>query len=479
MSKPLLYVGLVLAVVLAGCDGFLYQEPTTDISKNEALDDVESVESSLYGAYNLTMRSNDTYRGFLTYYADLTGGNATLNPLLASTSETRLRRIEEFNSLSDLTVDAYTPLYEILNATNNVINAIPDLPDGTQAQKDRILGQALGLRALVHFDLVRLYGQPYTFTDDADHPGIVVLTESPGPDEQLPRTTVGDAYDQIIDDLERSIELLEGESFDPALVSTASAQALLARVYLYQEEWSRVVTLCNEVIDSGVTNLAPHEDLVEMWQNDYTRSEFLLRLDGSANATYTLSTQWGNRDSDTSPSLTATSDVLDLYSDGDMRGMGEGKLIETRVVEDGSGDVDTLFSTQKYPEPPVQEPNDVSVIRMAEVYLNRAEAYARLGRDVPARRDLNTIRRRANPDVEAITASGQELIDAILLERRKELAFEGHLLFDRTRTQTGVTREYCAGEPSCTESYPSPRFVLPIPLDALNANSELTQNPGY
>jgi hypothetical protein len=78
-----------------------------------------------------------------------------------------------------------------------------------------------------------------------------------------------------------------------------------------------------------------------------------------------------------------------------------------------------------------------------------------------------------------VTASGEALIDAILLERRKELAFEGHLLYDLTRTQRDVTRDYCSGEPSCSVSYPSPKFVLPIPQDALSANSALTQNPGY
>lgn len=474
MKNPLLYLGVVLVLVLASCDSFLYQEPTTEISKNEALSDIGSVESSLYGAYNLSMDSPDAYRSFLTYYADLTGGNVRINPGLTSEARTELRRIASFNSLADLTVESYTALYEILNAVNNVINAAPTVPDGTQAEKERILGQALGLRALVHFDLVRLYAQPYTFTEDASHPGIVVLTETPRPDQELSRSSVADAYDQIVDDLERSIELLEGRPFDPALINPINARALLSRVYLYQEEWAKVVTLTTDVIERPATTLAPREDMLEMWRNDYTRNEFLLRLDGSAYSTYTLSTDWGNRSSNASPVLSATADVMALYDSTDLRGRGPGKLIRQTVDEQ-----DTLYSSQKYPEPPNQAPNNVGVIRLAEMYLNRAEAYARLNRSEPAREDLEIIRQRANPEAEPVTASGDALVDAVLRERRKELAFEGHLLFDRTRTGRGVTRSYCSGETSCNEPFPSPKFVLPIPRDAINANSNLTQNKSY
>jgi len=474
MKSTTLYFGLIVVLCLASCDGFLYQEPTTEISRTEALSDIESVESSLYGAYNLTMRSRNTYRGFLTYYADLTGGNVTINPGLTTEAETELRRIEAFNSIPDLTVESYTDLYAILNAVNNVINAVPTVPDGTQAQKDRVLGQALGLRALVHFDLVRLFAQPYNYTDDASHVGIVVLTESPSPDEEVSRSTVLNAYEQIVDDLERSIDLLDDEPFDPVFISDVSAQALLARVRLYQGEWSRVVTLSNAVIESGATDLAPTDDMQEMWQNDYTRNEYLLRLDGSGYATYTLSSDWGNRASDSSPVLSATSDIIDLYDDGDVRGLGGDGLIRPTVDEG-----DTLFSTQKYPEPTTQEPNDIGVLRLSEVYLNRAEAYANLNRPDPAREDLNTIRLRANPDADPVNASGDALLEAILEERRRELAFEGHLLFDRTRYKEDVTRQYCTGEPSCNEAYPSPRFVLPIPRDAMNANDALRQNDEY
>jgi hypothetical protein len=475
MKKAAPYLVVVLVCCLPACDSFLYQEPTTEISKNEALSDIENVESALYGAYNLTMDRSDAYRSFLTYYADITGGNARINPGLADEAGTELRRIADFNSLGDLTVPSYTALYEILNAVNNVINAVPTVPDGTQTQKDRILGQALGLRALVHFDLVRLYAQPYTYTGDASHLGIVVLTETPRPDQEFPRSSVQDAYEQIVDDLERSIDLLEGDGFDPAFINAVNAKALLARVHLYQQEWAKVVTLSTEVIEHPATSLAPTADMLEMWKNDYTRNEFLLRLDGGAFSTYTLSTEWGNNTrSDASPVLTATSDAIALYDSSDVRGFGAGKLIQT-TVDDG----DTLYSSQKYPEPPDQAPNNVGVIRLAEVYLNRAEAYARLSRPDPARADLETIRQRANPGAEPVTASGDALVDAILLERRKELAFEGHLLFDLTRTGRDVTRDYCSGEPSCTESFPSPKFVLPIPQAALAANSELTQNEGY
>lgn len=471
-----LLAGVILAAAtsLSGCDSFLFQEPTTDISRNEALNDISNAENALIGAYNLTMRSNATYRSFLSYYADLTGGNAAVNPGLSASANASLRRISEFNSFSTGTVDAYSNLYEILNAVNNVINAAPSLPDATQEQKDRLLGQALGLRALVHFDLVRLYAQPYTYTDDASHVGIVVLTESPAPFEEVARSTVHDAYDQIVDDLERSIELLDGDAFNPVLINAVNARALLSRVFLYQEDWARVVAVSNEVISNPSTELADTDEMVEMWENGYTRNEFLLRLDGSANAVYTLSNEWGNRVSDTPPDLTVTADLADLYTPDDVRGQGDGRLIQP-VIYDG----DTTLATLKYPEPSSQEPNDVALLRLAEVYLNRAEAYAELGRPDPARDDLNAIRQRANPAAEPVATSGGELVRQILEERRRELAFEGHYFFDRTRRQQGVDRQYCENRPFCDVAYPSERFVLPIPENAVAANALLTQNEGY
>lgn len=471
-----LVLGLTALLVVsgAGCDSFLFQEPTTDISRNEALNDIGNAESALYGAYNLTMRSNDTYREFLTYYADLTGGNARVNPGFSAEAQTTLRRIAEFNSLSTLTVNSYTALYEILAAVNNVINAVPALPNATQDEKDRLIGQALGLRAMIHFDLVRLYAQPYSFTDDASHIGIVVLTETPAPFEFNNRSSVQDAYNLIISDLERAIDLLDGGTFDPAFINAVNARALLSRVLLYQGEWARVVTLSNQVIGSSATELAPTDEFVEMWENDYTRREFLLRLDGSANALYSLSSTWGNRAADSRPVLTVTSDAINLYDPNDIRGLRDGGLIQPIV--DGA---DTLYATQKYPEPRTQEPNDVGVIRLAEVYLNRAEAYAELGRPSPAREDVNTIRQRADPSAERVMASGDELLRLILEERRKELAFEGHYLFDRTRRQQGIDRSYCDGESFCDAAYPNEKFVLPIPASAVEANTELVQNDGY
>src|SRR5699024_6467174 len=122
---------------------------------------------------------------------------------------------------------------------------------------------------------------------------------------------------------------------------------------------------------------------------------------------------------------------------------------------------------------------DVIVIRLAEVYLNRAEARAHLGKHDEAISDLAKIADRSDPSVQINSnLSGQDLVERILLERRKELAFEGHRLFDLTRNKKDFVKYYTGGDSTVVE-YPNERTILPIPESELNKNDNLTQNPGY
>ena len=118
------------------------------------------------------------------------------------------------------------------------------------------------------------------------------------------------------------------------------------------------------------------------------------------------------------------------------------------------------------------------MIRLSEVYLNRAEAHARSGNDAGAQADLNLIRQRALATAPDVTLTGSDLLDEILIERRRELCYEGHRLFDITRHKQGVVRVDNTGD-TANYSYPGNYFIFPIPQPEMDLNPNITQNPGY
>ena len=126
--------------------------------------------------------------------------------------------------------------------------------------------------------------------------------------------------------------------------------------------------------------------------------------------------------------------------------------------------------------------DNVKVIRLSEMYLIAAEAYAEMGDNTNAQKYLDFIRQRADLTAPATTETGDALKDLIQQERRKELAFEGQRLFDLTRRKKGVSRTDCISG-VCSKSYDvieeRQKFVMPIPQRELDVNKSLIQNKGY
>ena len=146
------------------------------------------------------------------------------------------------------------------------------------------------------------------------------------------------------------------------------------------------------------------------------------------------------------------------------------------VVDPNLVGIYASMRVDKYPS--TTRTDNVPVIRLSEVYLNRAEANARSGQDAAAQADLNLIRQRGLATAPDVTATGQDLLDEILRERRIELGYEGHRIFDITRHRLDVVRVDCTSD-VCFYPYPGPFFILPIPQDEMDVNPNITQNPGY
>lgn len=475
------FIFLTWLISLVACNDFLDKAPQDEVSNDDALNTTERVDIAMVGVYN-GLRNPAYYFTMMIAYPEFAGGNIKPGSDALSVGVEFYDRVYKFtstavppSSTSTPELDIYGDIYEVINRANNVINAIPNLSDGTESQHNSLLGEALFIRALAHFDLVRVYGQAYNFTPSASHLGVAVLRQTPAVFEFAPRNSVAEVYAQIIEDLQRAAELINANaqrsSNSSIWLSTNAAKALLARVYLYQGDWANAAALANEVIESGDYTLASNNDYESIWSGDGNgKEEVIFEIDMGTNRQNSVAQIIGNGQDQAYGS--ATADLRGLFSGNDVRGT----LQMITSFDTGNG-LDYL--SRKYIFS-LEEMYPITVLRLSEMYLIRAEANAELGQDALALADLNLIRQRANPSAASINLTGNSLVEEILRERRRELAFEGHCLFDFTRKAKGITRVDCSSDnPNCSLSYPNNLFVLPIPQDQLDANPQTVQNPGY
>jgi hypothetical protein len=243
-------------------------------------------------------------------------------------------------------------------------------------------------------------------------------------------------------------------------------------VLYYQGDLAGAGNLANEVITSGAYSLTSGSNLLAQWADLGDSPDAILDVVNNTldnNGSESVSGMYNvSGYGDYLPSM----DLVSLYNDADIR---KGLFVVDNKL--GGGVLGNLRQA-KYFNP--QGEDNLPVIRLPEMYLIRAEARAASGDTAGAIEDLMTIRRRAWAAAPDVTASGAALVEEILLEKRLELAFEGHRLFELTRQKKGVVRVNCtAPAGSCTINYPSDFFVLPIPIEEINANPNMTQNPGY
>lgn len=461
---------LLTAITLASCEDFLDRDPQDKISNENLLGDIEGVTIAAVGCYNALV-DDYYYRTDLNLISELRGGNLKF---VESVSSGYVDRYIDFysynlNSENDRNEDHYETLYGILNQANNIVHAIPELSDGTTEEKSQLLGEMYTIRALCHFDLLRLYAQPYNYSANAQHDGIVVVVKTPDVLDMPARSTVYDSYKQIVEDLKAAINLVTDENKHGTTkkfwIGPGIVKAILARVYLYMEDWNNAIEMATEVIEDPNYGLVAGVLLASEWLGNEPSIEDIWVLDNSVQQAENISKYMGYPDIGTEMNCSVTKDLYDLYSVDDLR---------LNLFVDFYGDT----TSYKYHSEGNIESN-ITVIRLAEIYLVRAEAYARTNQGALARSDLQVIRERANPYAEFVNLSGEELIQEILIEKRRELAFEGHNFFELKRTGSNIKRNDCTATLNHDLDYPDYRYVMPIPYDNIEANRNLVQNEGY
>lgn len=352
--------------------------------------------------------------------------------------------------------DAY---YIIANA-NIIINANLESLEGDLDFARHIQGQALVLRALAHFDLLRVYGQQ--FTGDGNL-GVPIVTEFKGDNLFPARNTIDEVKNAIYSDLETAFTMMD-PSYDSSkvIVSTYVAKALEARVAVYFEDWSRAVSAAEVVINSGLYSIVPAESYVSSWAGDGGSNvifELAATLTDNPGINGLAYIYRANDDGSGYGDIQVREEVLDIYGESDVRA----------DILGYQGEI--LRNYGKYPDN-INNSDNIVLFRYEELILNYAEALLETGGD--ALTQLNKI--PANRDASLYSEATKE---NIILERRKELIFEGFRFDDMLRT--GMNMEAINTDGLVTEviSYPSYLFAWPIPISEMNANSNMVQNDGY
>lgn len=447
--KNLKYLILTISsfLLFTSCDRELDIDSEQGISTETAISTPEGIQQILIGAYKNT-GDGDLFGGDVQIYGDLLADDGYL---YWWGTYAELGHIYEKSIISDNVYvrDTWARAYKVINATNVVLENLSVVKD--EDDKKRIEGEAKFLRALNYFELVRFFGKQYEAGKNNTQLGVPIVLKTTtdfNGDLSVARNSVEEVYTQVVKDLKEAITNLPSENSYYA--DTYSAQALLSRVYLQKGDYTNARDLANDVIENSGKSLMPNYKDAFNTSENISEDLFAMQVTSQSGEndliTFYADEAQGGRGGD----ITLTEDFLGLFEPDDVRG--------SFYYYNYYDDVLTSKYTNQY--------GNIHVIRLAEMYLIRAEANYRLGTSLGATPldDINTIRDRAKAS--ALTTV---TLDDILLERRRELAFEGFLIHDIKRTKGNVG----------SLNWNSDKLVFPIPLREMQVNNKLVQNPGY
>ena len=432
---------------LTSCDSFLDVEPKASISDEQTIYDKASAETALRGVYNAVANANYYGTSFQSI-GYLSGDNIQWTGSQSQVQEFINHKVNAENATVS---NAWIAIYATINRANQVISKVPAVTDPTltDALKNPIVGEAYFIRALAYFDLARTWGGV---------PLITQPTSTPSENSGIKRSTQAETYAQVLKDLDAAEPLL-AETVNRYHATRKTVWALKSRYYLYQKDWAKAEEYATKVIADAVNYklLTPYnaffvsnvrgtqESVFEIFYNGTSeindhRGQWQPQTNGGTR-------QWAPNDA----FVTLVNDPL------------KGGNRSTLVAKDNQN---RWYGNLSY-RSPGSDPS--YVIRIAELYLIRAEAQAQQAKLTDAATDLNLIRSRAGLPATA-AATKDELLLAVENERRIEFALEPHRWFDLVRT----------GRAAAVLNITDPnRYLMPIPSVQLQTDKALEQNPGY
>ncbi|WP_346317683.1 RagB/SusD family nutrient uptake outer membrane protein [Chitinophaga sp. YIM B06452] len=460
--------------------------PLTKIDKEGELASLAGIEETTVGNYSLLQGSGfNSFDVPMHDFAESRGNNVTLQtwgPVDKTTDAFFFR-----NSSSPTqgnSVDFYRGAYQVIVGINTTLEGIAAMEKTTfsmltEAEKNRFRyakGENLFLRAMIYFNLVRVYGKPY-YQSAATSPAVIIKTSSDIKDVPE-RSSVKQVYDFIIGDLQTAAQLMKAPvNKTNAFASTAAAWSLLSRAYLYMGGSAaapdaaanqRAIEYADSVIDhsGGKYILLQGEAYSKMFADDElgtigrangtTNKELIFAYDNAAGGSSLGQFYHYDAIYNVGATFLPSASFKSLLVTGDVRGT-------FLKLNPNSGFVETT-KFLVLPEAWLTRAPYI-YFRLAELYLNRAEAYAKLGNTAKAKENLAAIHTRAGlPASDVDNLAAQDVLAAVLKERRIELAFEGHNSFDYFRNGLPMTRTAADNNGTALTIQPTdPKVVLELP----------------
>jgi hypothetical protein len=447
MKKINKYIAIiaVFGILFASCTKVLDVTPKLQISDATALTTPIGLETAVVGAYD-RLQSGYLYGGRIWVGGDMLADNVKKSGDYALVYE-EIQMVEKNLSADNLiTAVLWSDGYNVIYIVNAVLQAIPSVYGGAVSDESkRIEGECLFIRSLVYFDLMRYLGNP---NNNLAVPLILVPQSI---SEQPPRATIDEIYAQIIPDLEKAVTLLPESNNNHA--TSYAAEALLSRVYFYHREYDKAALAATSVIESGKFSLV--DSVAANYQDMTITSEMIFVM---------MSTQ-----------LDPSCGTLNGYyrQASPARFIPSNGLIKTFLFTGGINDqrytkLFKLVNGKLYTTKFDNRYMNVPVIRLAELYLTRAECRVEAGDITGAQEDVNVIRARAGLPNITSTAPDKLKLD-IYYERAKELFFEGDNFFNQKRLEKAEISDLKL-------PWTSPRLLYKVPQREIDVNPNLIQN---
>lgn len=483
MKKKSLYIIALASLTMFSCKDFLDVKPTNSTDSSVTIQTLADAKVMINGLTRKVAQSSLYGRNMLLY-GDTKGGDLTI------VSQGRgLYALYVFNHSvnNNNYADFWTDGYNAIMQANNIIKSIDGLQAaGTELDFNNYEGQALTFRALLHFDLVKLYGK--TYTEDPNAHGVPVVTELLETSALPLRSKVSDVYTQIIADLEAAAPLLS-KTKSNGYINYYLNRAILSRVYMTMGNYDKALAMAEEIIDSKVYSLYSNSEWVSSWANQFGKEsifEITIAKDQGDLGSSSLGFYYlKNKVNNALGNFTASDYFLErlgqdetdvrwgIFTDDELERQASCYKYVGSVEMDGDGK-DTYTAV------------NIKVARLSEIYLNAAESALKKSSPdkTKAATYLNEIRKRSPklPLATAATVTEQMILD----EKSKELYGEGFRYWDMIRTNKTITfnDEHVGVSMTHREKSINRTFyktILPIPRLELDANPGLEeqQNPGY
>lgn len=495
----------ILAASLSSCvNDWLDVAPSDGTDADAALtssSDLAAARTGMYKALKGNSSLVDYYGQQFFVYGDVhAGDDYQYNNLGGSNRasfyyDMNYQTASEFTSSTSSSNVAWKSPYIVIGRANRIIAAAEGgaLSDAAEAKAtiDQYAAEAKVLRALAHFDLVRIYGKPYT-EDQGASLGVPLVTGVLESNAKPARSTVAEVYTQVVKDLTEAISsnALATET-EPGYVSVWGAKAILSRVYLNMGDYANALSVAEDIIKNSGAALWTRDQYLKAWDaSTPNESEFLFRLNVSGSTDNNDLNGIGNlQGRDGYKEMVATKKFVDMLSadandvrndmflpataDKEVAAFGTNKVYLNKLRGQGGN---------------LRNVTIVPIIRLSEVYLTAAECAFRNNDKTKAVEYLNDLVKNRTTTEASLATVDNITLERILIERRKELIGEGQRYFDALRNNETITRYTSEADKGWhktlskeAQSFDRDYFkaIAAIPQEEINANPNIKQNTGY